>query len=187
MKPLPPFHPPYPTNALEPFLGEAAVRLHFGLTKAYVTRANLEIRSQAAGKSFDRKALKFSTAGAKLHKLWWENLKPYTPGPQRASHAKRRVTGAFGGTMAALKRSLLAGGMGVQGSGWVALAWDKARDYALVVSFQNHNFPWNHYEPLLLLDVWEHSYICEYGGDRKAYLKDLLKLVDWAVVASRLP
>lgn len=187
MTSLPPFRAPYPTDALEPFLGEAAVRLHYDLTEGYHRRANKLYRDQAAGKFVDRQRLAFEVAGATLHKAWWENLKPFRPGPRRANQNTRRVAEAFGGNTRALKSELVIAGMAICGSGWVALAWSKHDKRAEVITFPNHNFPWNHYEPLAVLDVWEHSFLLDYGGDRKAYLKDLLKLVDWAVVASRLP
>jgi Fe-Mn family superoxide dismutase len=187
---LPPFRTPYPTHALEPYLGEEAVDLHFKLTAGYIKRANKLYRAQAAGKFVDRQRLAFEVAGATLHKIWWENITPLAPGRKRTVNRKILETfgsDAVGRSAATLKRELVIAGTAVAGSGWAALVWCKHKKRAEVITFPNHSFPWNHYEPLLLLDVWEHSYVCEYGGDRKGYLKELLKLVDWSVVASRLP
>jgi Fe-Mn family superoxide dismutase len=170
-------------------MGEETVTLHYELTRGYFKRANKLIRAKNAGKLASQEKLEFELSGARLHKLWWENLRPVTPGrPARANNNTRRVADSYeGGGMRELKRDLVAAGMSVEGSGWVALVGHKkSKAQTAVITLKNHRFAWRTLEPLLLIDVWEHAYICEYGGDRKIYLQDVLKLVDWAEVARRL-
>ena len=189
MRPLPPFRAPYPTDALEPYLGEQAVALHFELTRGYIKRANKLIRARAAGKAgleMTADRLTFEVAGATLHELWWLNLQPVIPGPSRSSHNLRRVLEAFGGNARTLKREIVALGMSVQGSGWVALSWDKRAHHAVTHIVKDHAYNFRRYEPLLLIDAWEHSSLLDYGGDRKTYLNEVYKLIDWAEVARRL-
>jgi Fe-Mn family superoxide dismutase len=130
--------------------------------------------------------LDFEVNGALLHRLWWENLAPPAPGG-RAPKISRAVLSAFGGNAKTLKRELIALGMSIQGSGWVALSWDKRARYASTHVVYNHDYDFSSYEPLLLIDVWEHAYLYDYGGDRKAYLGEALRLVNWAEVEGRLP
>lgn len=187
MTPLSPFRPPYPADALEPYLGEEAVKLHFELTRGYIERANKLITAHGKGKLIDQNKLDFEVSGAMLHRLWWENLAPPSPG-RRVPKVPKVVTDTFEGSGArALKRELVAAGMAIEGSGWVALVRSKrGGGGSAVVALKNHYFAWASLEPLLLIDVWEHAYICEYGPGRQGYLKDVLKLVNWAEVARRI-
>lgn len=39
--------------------------------------------------------------------------------------------------------------------------------------------------PLLLIDMWEHSYYVDYQYDRTKYLTDIFDLIDWSVIEQR--
>jgi Fe-Mn family superoxide dismutase len=39
---------------------------------------------------------------------------------------------------------------------------------------------------LLGIDVWEHSYYLKHKADRKSYLNDVFKIIDWEKVNERL-
>jgi Fe-Mn family superoxide dismutase len=191
MTPLPPPHLPYPPDALEPYLGEGAVKLHLDLWGGYQQRANKLIRAKKAGKLAPGgdEALAFNHDGYLLHQFFFENLAPVTPG--RQPKVPRHVTAAFGKGSRELKRELVAAGMSIQGSGWVALslALPAGPGYGelAVHTIPNHRYNWARFRPLLVLDVWEHAYVPDYGGDRKVYLGELLRLVNWAEVLRRLP
>ena len=40
-------------------------------------------------------------------------------------------------------------------------------------------------KPLLVLDVFEHAYMLDYGLKRADYIEAFFKAIDWEVVASR--
>jgi Fe-Mn family superoxide dismutase len=40
--------------------------------------------------------------------------------------------------------------------------------------------------PILGIDVWEHSYYLKYQNKRIAYLKKILKIINWNNVESRM-
>jgi len=40
--------------------------------------------------------------------------------------------------------------------------------------------------PLVVLDAWEHSYMLDYGLNRRDYIENFLKNIDWDVVNRRV-
>jgi len=38
---------------------------------------------------------------------------------------------------------------------------------------------------LLLIDWWEHAWILDYGSDKKKYLKETWKIINWNVISTR--
>ena len=67
--------------------------------------------------------------------------------------------------------------MGVQGSGWVYLATD-----GNIKTIKNHEVK---SDILFLVDWWEHAWILDYGSDKKKYLKDIWKIINWNVISTR--
>jgi Fe-Mn family superoxide dismutase len=69
---------------------------------------------------------------------------------------------------------------GMAARGWVVLAWD-THDKALRTytgDAHNQGGVWGAL-PILVLDVYEHAYFIDYGSDRKAYIADFWKNLDW--------
>lgn len=70
---------------------------------------------------------------------------------------------------------------GMAARGWVVLCWD-THDQALRVytgDAHNQGGVWGCL-PILVLDVYEHAYFIDYGSDRKAYIADFWKNLNWA-------
>lgn len=72
-------------------------------------------------------------------------------------------------------------GMAVRG--WVVLAFDTndGRLHTYVGDAHNQGGMWGAI-PLLVLDVYEHAYFIDYGSDRKTYIADFMKNVNWNAV-----
>ena len=67
--------------------------------------------------------------------------------------------------------------MKIQGSGWVYLAYDGS-----IKTIKNHEV---RDDILLLIDWWEHAWILDYGSDKKKYLKEQWKIINWNVINTR--
>lgn len=69
---------------------------------------------------------------------------------------------------------------GMAARGWVVLCWD-THDQALRIytgDAHNQGGVWGCL-PVLVLDVYEHAYFIDYGSDRKAYIADWWKNLNW--------
>ncbi len=86
------------------------------------------------------------------------------------------------GSFATLEDALLTSTARLFGSGWTWLVLDKHQQL-LIINTQNQNNPWFlGFKPLIAIDLWEHAYYIDYRSDRAAYVKALLKIIDWTTV-----
>jgi len=67
--------------------------------------------------------------------------------------------------------------MKIEGSGWAYLAYDGS-----IKTIKNHEV---RNDILLLVDWWEHAWILDYGSDKKKYLKEQWKIINWNVINTR--
>lgn len=67
--------------------------------------------------------------------------------------------------------------MKIQGSGWIYLA-----DNGTIKTIKNHEV---RNDILLLIDWWEHAWILDYSSDKKKYLSEQWKIINWNVINTR--
>lgn len=72
-------------------------------------------------------------------------------------------------------------GCGMAARGWVVLAWDTQSSSLQVYTgdAHNHGGVWGCL-PIIVLDVYEHAYFIDKGSDRKSYIEQFWKNLDWA-------
>ena len=74
----------------------------------------------------------------------------------------------------------------MRGIGWVILYYDKQADRLFNVWINEHDA--GHFAgatPLLVMDVFEHAYIRDYGIKRADYIDVFMKNIDWNTVEER--
>lgn len=76
---------------------------------------------------------------------------------------------------------------GIAARGWVVLAYntDDGKLHNYVQDIHHMGAIWNSFT-LLVLDVYEHAYMIDYGVKRAAYLEAFFKNIDWAAAQKRL-
>lgn len=69
---------------------------------------------------------------------------------------------------------------GMVARGWVVLAFDfnDGHLHNYLCDTHNHGGIWGAM-PIMVLDMFEHAYFIDYGSDRKAYIEDYFKNLDW--------
>jgi superoxide dismutase, Fe-Mn family len=124
----------------------------------------------------------FATNGIFLHEAYFGNLggKGGDPTGKIAELIKKKW-GGLDKWAAEFKAS------GMAARGWVVMAYSKNDNDVHLYSMDLHDIGgvWSS-TPLLVLDVYEHAYMIDYGVKRAAYLDAFMQNIDWAVVNKRL-
>ncbi|KAI7868921.1 Mn superoxide dismutase [Spinellus fusiger] len=184
----------YDYNSLEPHVSGEIMKIHHSKHhQAYVNGLNqAEEKLEAAVKSNDVKqqialqgALKFNGGGHINHTLFWENLAPVSQGGGQTPKGSllSAIEKEFG-TFDAFVTQFNAAAVGVQGSGWAWLGYNKASKRVEIATTPNQD-PLIALTPLLGIDVWEHAYYLQYKNVRPDYMNAIWNIVNWKTVAER--
>ena len=158
---------PYKKDELEPAISEDTMRYHYGkLYKAYVDRFN-----NGEGDA------DFNEAGAFLHNIYFTQFQKPSRSNEPDGSAGEFITKNYK-TFDKFKDAFEKEAMKIQGSGWVYLARD-----GKIKTIANHEIK---QDIVLLVDWWEHSFQFDYGSDKKSYLNNQWKIINWNVISSRI-
>lgn len=123
------------------------------------------------------------TGSVVLHELYFGNMAP--PG-QRNGELDRALSAAFGDIDRWEKEfKRIGAGLG-GGSGWVILAWNRHLDTLENYWMADHMHAPATAAPLLVMDMYEHSYQMDYGAAASEYIDAFMRNIDWEEVAGRL-
>lgn len=186
----------YSFDALEPFIAKEIMQIHY--TKhhqAYVNNFNvaLEKTKDATAKGDVgqmialQQALKFNGGGHINHAIFWTNLAPVSEGGGQLEKGplQAKIVEDFG-SFELFKEQMSALGLGLQGSGWVWLGYDKGSKRLVLVTCQNQDPLISvGYTPLLGIDVWEHAYYLQYKNVRAEYIKNIWNVINFKNVEER--
>ncbi|XP_069462818.1 superoxide dismutase [Mn], mitochondrial isoform X2 [Ambystoma mexicanum] len=91
------------------------------------------------------------------------------------------------GSFQTFKEKLTALSIGVQGSGWGWLGYNKDTNSLQLTACSNQDplQGTTGLTPLLGIDVWEHAYYLQYKNVRPDYLKAIWNVISWGNVAER--
>ncbi len=122
--------------------------------------------------------------GMRLHELYFENIAKQPIPFSKQSPLGEKIRQDFG-QFATWERGFMGVG-GMRGIGWAVLTFDPASGRLFNVWLDEHDagFPVGS-APLLVMDVFEHAFIQDYGMDRPSYVQAFMKAIDWSVVERR--
>ena len=173
---------------------ETLLKNHFALYQGYVTNTNkiADLLGQMLqeGKTGTpeyaelKRRMGFEFNGMRLHEYYFENLGGKTPLDKTVTLAKK-LADAFGGQENWVKDFKATGSM--RGIGWAILYQD-------VVTGNLFNQWINEHEtghlagckPILVMDVFEHAFMTDYGLKRADYIEAFINNVNWEAVKARL-
>jgi len=173
---------------------ETLLKNHFTLYQGYVTNTNKVLDTLAQmlkeGKTATpeyaelKRRLGWEFNGMRLHEYYFENL-----GGQGALDPNgklgKKLAESFGSVEDWEKDFRATGAM--RGIGWVALYQDPASGRLINFWVNEHDVahPAGG-QPLLIMDVFEHAYMTDYGIKKADYIEAFFKAVNWKAVEARL-
>lgn len=158
---------PYAKDDLDPSISSEALFYHYNkLAKGYVDRYN-----NGEGD------MDFNEAGAFLHNLLFPQYMAASTSNEPTGPGLELINKHFK-SFENFKKKFQEVAMGIQGSGWVYLAKDGE-----IKTITNHAI---RQDIVLLIDWWEHAWALDYKWDKKKYLENQWKIINWNVVGARV-
>jgi len=173
---------------------DTLLKNHFTLYQGYVANTNKlceELEAlKAAGKigtpgwaELKRRA-GWEFNGMRLHELYFGNMHSSENSKNSKNSLDIAIEKEFG-TKDAWTKDFMASST-MRGIGWTILYWDLETKRLFNVWVNEHDV--GHFAgctPLLVLDVFEHAYIGDYGLKRADYIEAFFNVIDWEVVKRR--
>ncbi|MCL6431147.1 MAG: superoxide dismutase [Anaerolineae bacterium] len=177
-----------------PGFSDALLNNHFTLYQGYVANTNKLLdtlaRLQREGKTDSpefaelKRHFGWEFDGMRVHELYFGNLGGR--GDLNEAGELRQALEAQFGSYHAWENDFRTTGM-VRGIGWVILYQDTATGRLLNFWINEHDT--GHpagCAPILVMDVWEHAYMLDYGTKRAGYIDAFFRNIDWAAARNRL-
>ena len=171
---------------------DTLLKNHFTLYEGYVTNTN-KVSDLLAAKAKDatnpeyaelKRRFGFEFDGMRLHEYYFENLGGKAP-LNKSGNLVKKLSDAFG-SYEKWEEDFKATGK-MRGVGWVILYQDNVTGGLYNQWIGEHEN--NHLagcKPILVMDVWEHAFMIDYGLKRADYIESFFKNINWKVVESRL-
>ncbi|MEM2287081.1 MAG: Fe-Mn family superoxide dismutase [Thermoproteota archaeon] len=167
---------------------------HFTLYQGYVNNTNRLIEGLNAllkeGKTGTpeyaelKRRLGWEWNGMRLHEYYFGNMTKDSVELDKDSKLYKKIVEDFGSYENWEKDFKGVGTM--RGIGWAALYYDQATGRLLNVWINEHDV--GHLSGaklILIMDVFEHAYMIDYGLKRADYIEAFFKAIDWKTVAER--
>lgn len=173
---------------------EALLKNHFTLYQGYVTNTNkvldildgmLKAGNTAAPEYAElKRRLGWEFNGMRLHEYYFENLGG-KGGIDQTGKLAAKVAADFGSVEAWEKDFRATGAM--RGIGWAVLYQDSASGKLMNFWINEHDVAHPAgCTPILIMDVFEHAFMLDYGLKRADYIEAFFKNIDWKAAEARL-
>ena len=157
---------PYSDTDLQPVLSKKTIEYHYdGLAKSYAKRYN----NNEGDKDFNY-------AGYFLHDIYFSQFRKPTEGNGPNGPVLNLIKRRYG-YWRDFKEQFKEEAMKIQGSGWIYMAYNG--DIKTIVNHEVRD------DILILVDWWEHAWALDYQTDKKQYLENTWKIINWVHINTR--
>lgn len=170
---------------------DTMLKNHFTLYGGYVKNVNTVMESlkilKANSPEYNELKRRFGWEfnGMRMHELYFENMSKEKTSTTRDSAFEKAFVASFG-TYEKWLEDFKTTGM-IRGIGWVALVQDKMNGNLTNLWVGEHDEgQLGDQKILLVMDVWEHAYMTDYGIKRADYINAFINTIDWKVVEGRI-
>lgn len=176
-------------RGLEGF-SEDLMQTHIGLYAGYVEHTNKAHGLIRTGDLDDysrgevRRRMVWEFNGMRLHELYFDALTPGGTERTDDSPLVQAIENDFGGFDVWMEDFRSVGAM--RGIGWAALSYDPVQERFFDHWIDEHDagaLAGTH--PILLMDVFEHAFMRDFGTDKQAYMDAYFGNVDWNQAEAR--
>lgn len=178
-----------------PGFSEKLLTTHFGLYEGYVKNTNTLLETlekyareeKTATPEYAELKRRFGWEwnGMRLHEYYFENLSKEKQKTAVAPKLKEMLKKTFGSFDSWMRDFQSSGAM--RGIGWVILYADPINKKLFNTWINEHDM--GHLSgctPLLVMDVFEHAYITDYGTKRADYITAFFEAINWQEVEKRI-
>ena len=190
---------PYAYDALEPYIDEETMQIHYnkhylGYLRKFndlVDKYDINGDVVTIMQNIDKYPIEVRDNGGGYvnHSMFWKMLRP---NPDKSANAPyglslNKIIQDFG-TYGQFKELIIEASKKRFGSGWVwwVMNPDGSTNILATPYQDNPYMPEYRAYPLLGIDVWEHAYYLKYDADRKEYVKNIFKIINWNEVNRRI-
>lgn len=174
---------------------DTLMKNHFTLYQGYVKNTNTlldafkkmrdeeKLGTQEAAELRRRFGWEFN--GMRLHELFFGNMTKSGITLEKGEKIEKKIIEDFGSVDACMKEFKAVGAQ--RGIGWAVLVYDKQANRLFNIWVNEHDV--GHLAtttPLLILDVFEHAFVLDYGLKRADYIEAFTAAIDWSMVNGRL-
>jgi Fe-Mn family superoxide dismutase len=187
---LPPL--PYDFKALQPWIDEQTLRLHYDYHRARVDALNAaeaQLAAQAGGADlawmrYLQRVVAMRASEHVMHCLFWEIMGPNQSGTGGDAFTDQ-IRDDFG-SLATFKSQFCAAALALEAEEWLALVWQPASARLAIRAVEYTQLPCDWAAAIVLvLDVGEHAYYLQYQNRRIEYAHNWWNTVNWRRVAER--
>ena len=173
-----------------PGISESLLRNHFSLYQGYVNNVNklTDLLKDFVKDGPSHWELKrrfgWEWNGMRLHEYYFENLSKEKTQLDIDSDLYQKIVEDFGSYENWQSDFKAVGAL--RGIGWVILYYDPIGNRLFNAWINEHDT--GHLsgaKPILVMDVFEHAYITDYGIKKGDYIEMFFKLINWKVVNNR--
>ena len=190
---------PYEPKNFEHLIGtqgfsETLLKNHFTLYQGYVTNTNklndilvaMEKEGKFSTPEFAELNRRFGWEfnGMRLHEYYFWNMSKNAKPLDYNSDLHRKIVHEWGSFEKWEKDFRSMGAM--RGIGWIVLYYDPSAERLFNIWINEHDV--GHLSgcvPILVMDVFEHAYMLDYGLKRADYIESFMKALDWKTCAER--
>jgi Fe-Mn family superoxide dismutase len=184
---------PYDFYDMQPYISDWTMKTHYEKNhRGYVNKTNELVAkmpqyqnmnlamlvSQANGVLFNQSAQHLN------HVFWWFSMKPPVANNLPSKNLMTKIIQSFG-SFEGWKEDFIAKGLSRFGSGWVWLVKEDGKLKNITTANAGVPNYVNGINPLLVCDLWEHAYFCDYTTNRKAYITNWMNCINWQMAEVR--
>ena len=190
---------PYDYSALEPFIDTETMNIHYNKHYlGYLKNVNDEIKKKNYRSIPIKKLIvtindysdniRNNAGGYFNHSLFWKMLKPNKANNiNLPSGFSKKIINRDFGNYNVFKKMIEEKAKKRFGSGWVWwIMMPNGNTRIVETPYQDNPLMYFDCEILLGIDVWEHAYYLKYQADRKGYVNNIFKVINWDYVNNKI-